>query len=231
MAKPCDDLHRPEAGADRVEPVSGQDLAQLVADGVLDMVAHDPAVPVTAWRVIAPERSSAFGVPLVDGLTPRLAAVLITLYSRTGGLIVDLTSHLAVEGVTRAGGRRYVKAHPAVASILAAARRRDDWPPADLVLLRWPRHDAAQSILAPELPTLLHDCRMLLDPNGHLVVVLGLGRIEMRAEHALVVISIAHQERLRLTHHHIAFTQPHLQGPVPARVDLLVLTSGGRHER
>lgn len=50
--------------------------------------------------------------------------MLTTLYSRTGSLIVDLTSDLAIEGVARAGGRRYLNAHPAVASILADARRR-----------------------------------------------------------------------------------------------------------
>jgi len=64
-----------------------RDLAELLAAGVLDYLADDPAVPVTAWRVIAPDRSSAFGEPLVDGLTPRLAAVLITLYGRNGSLI------------------------------------------------------------------------------------------------------------------------------------------------
>lgn len=124
-----------QTGPDRVEPLSRQDVAGLVAAGVLDVVAHDPAVPVTAWRAIAPEHSSAFGIPLVDGLTPGLGVMLITRYSRAGGPVVDLTSDLAIEGAAGAGGRRYVKADRCVASILADARHRGDWPPADLVVL------------------------------------------------------------------------------------------------
>ena len=92
--------------ADVVEPLSSRDIDALIAAGVLDISADEPPVPVTGWLVTGLRQAPALDVPLFTGLTPRLAALLITLYSQTGHLIVDLTADLAVEGAVGAGSRR-----------------------------------------------------------------------------------------------------------------------------
>ena len=139
--------HEPGGGAhvtDKIEPLSPDEIAALTAAGVLDIATDDApskdAVPVSGWRVPDLRQAPAFGVPGFHGLTPSLAAVLVTRYSRPGQLVLDLSADLAVEGVAGAGARRYVRVHPAAAGVLVDARQRGDWPPADLLLIRWPPH-------------------------------------------------------------------------------------------
>ena len=110
---------------DQLEALSQKEIAALGAACVLDVAAHDAdpdnAVPITGWRVPDLGQAPAFGVPAFHGLTPRLAAVLVTRYSRPGQLVLDLAADLAAEGVAGASARRYAHVHPAAAGILVDA--------------------------------------------------------------------------------------------------------------
>ena len=207
------ELGAPPVVGGQLEALSQQEIAALRAAGVLDVAAHDAdpegAVPITGWRVPDLAQPPAFG-PAFHGLTPRLAAVLVTRYSQPGQLVLDLTADLAVEGVAGAGARRYVRLHPTAVGVLADARRRGDWPLADLVLLRWPPQPTAQPGQPEPGPglTLLSDCRELLDPSGHLIVVVSLGRATDHSEHTRATIATARKARLRFQHRHLVVSQP-----------------------
>jgi hypothetical protein len=166
-------------------------------------------------------------------LTPPLAALVVTRYSQPGQLVLDLTADLAVEGVAGAGDRRYAAIHPAAAEILACARQRGTWPPAALLLTRWPHHLAAEPGWAPDLPELLRECRDLLAPHGYLIAVVGLGHAQPGAR-PQDVIGAAGRARLHLDQRHVILTAPAppsmggRPAPPPSsstrHVDLLIFT-------
>ena len=164
-------------------------------------------MPVSGWRVPGLGQTPAFGVPAFQGLTPPLAALLLTRYSQPEQLVLDLTADLAVEGVAGAGGRRYAAARPATAEILACTRQRGTWPAAALLLIRWPPQHATEPGWGPDLPELLRECRDLLAPDGHLIAVVGLGHADPPAR-AHDVIEAAARVRLRLDHRHVILTAP-----------------------
>lgn len=231
-------LHPGDTGDDVAEPLSSRDIDALVAAGALDDVVHDPPVPVTGWKVTSLGQVPALGVPLFTGLTPRLAALLITLYSQAGHLVVDLTADLAVEGAAGAGARRYVRIEPAAAGVLANAHRREAGrPPTDLVLLRWPAEPGAPPDPSSELTHLLRECRALVDRTGRVIVITS--DASGRSESTRLLITTATEACLRLQHHHLVLALPTParedetlvavgQQPVP-RLDLLVFTPGDGH--
>jgi hypothetical protein len=71
----------------------------------IDVVAGEPAVPLTVWR-------TPTGVGQAS-ISPRLAERLITAYSRPGEAVVDLTEDHALAGAATVG--RDQPAGPAVA--------------------------------------------------------------------------------------------------------------------
>jgi hypothetical protein len=73
-----------------------------VDDG--DVVAGDPPVPITVWRTT---RTDADGPGVVGR---RLAARIVSAYSRPGEPVVDLTDGDTVAAACRAGGRRHHRA-------------------------------------------------------------------------------------------------------------------------
>jgi hypothetical protein len=213
------------ADPERLEPISPQEIAALTAAGILDAAADDD-VPVGGWRVPGLGQTPASGIAAFDGLTPPLAALLVSRYSRPGQLVLDLTSDLAVEGVAGAGDRRYTAVHPAAAVVLACARQRGTWPPAALLLVRWPRHLAAEPGWAPDLPELLRECRDLLAPDGYLIAVVGLGDAEPGAR-LKDVIGAAARARLHIDQRHVILTAP--APPSPGSRPAAAPSSSTRH--
>jgi len=121
-------------------------------------------------------------------------------------------------------------------------RLRGRWPPADLLLIRWPHHTFppdAEPDLDDQLARLLGDCRALLDRNGHLLTVIGLDRAEPTAV-TRAVIDAAPRTGLRLTQRHVAVpgsgtaTDSGTTAPPPQprrrQIDLLVFTHAGRDD-
>ncbi|MGC9668462.1 hypothetical protein ACNTMW_18140 [Planosporangium sp. 12N6] len=94
---PQHDIHHPDSTVDpgahvRVDPTQ------------TDLVAGDPPVPLTVWRTARTPADTG------RGIGARLAARLISSYSRPGEAVVDLTDNHALTHACVAGGRRH---HPA----------------------------------------------------------------------------------------------------------------------
>jgi hypothetical protein len=226
------DLDQQAHVAEELTPLSPEEIAALTDAGVLDIssdiargnstgvrvdataVTDGTVVLISGWRDPDLEPVPAFGVPAFRGLTPRLAAVLVTRYSRPGQFVLDLSADLAVEGVATAGARRYASAQPMTAGVLVDARQRGHWPAADLLLIRWPPQPAPslepEPVLDDRLAGLLRSCRDLLAVGGHLIAVIHVGHAQPApvahrgVAAALAVISAAARARLRLAHQHIA---------------------------
>src|SRR5262245_46252126 len=82
----------------------------------VDVVAGAPPVPISVWRVAADAGWSAD----LSRFTPRLASLLIGLYTRVGDTVVDLIDDPAVAGAAGAGGRRYLHLNRPTAAIGSA---------------------------------------------------------------------------------------------------------------
>ena len=178
--------------------------------------ADRPLVPVTIWRL--PPRRAPKGPPqaLFAGLTPRLAAALVTAYTRPGQLVLDWSADLALAGACGAGGRRYQIIDPGQPNQAAA-----------LVILRAdtsgsrPHHQ-----LSASAALLQHDARLavVLTPTA-----------TVHEDLTVALLGAAHTAGLHYLEHVIAVIAPearrraaHAAQPVPAvpgeqgHIDLLV---------
>lgn len=221
-------------------------LHGLVAADGLDIVAGDPPVPISVWRVAGAGHAAEPGA--AGGLTPRLAALLVGLYTRVGDTLVDLTANPAIAGAAGAGARRYLPvADPAG---LAGLRHLDGT--VGLIVLRWPPADAdTDEATVPAGPTgLFTACRQLLAGVGYTVVALvPRSPRSSYLDHARLLIPAAHSAGLGYLQHIVAVTAPitSLTSPPPAaradaaaarasthtriHIDLLVLViRGHRHD-
>src|SRR6185437_14499318 len=85
---------------------AGPEVGAVPVQG--DLVAGDPPVPLTVWRTARTPDDARLGV--THGIGVRLAARLVSAYSRPGEAVVDLTDGHALTLACAAGGRRH---HPA----------------------------------------------------------------------------------------------------------------------
>jgi hypothetical protein len=142
----------------------------------------------------------------VDGFTPRLAALLVGAYTRTGDTILDLSCDPTIEGAAGAGARRYLPVYDRM-DLTDIGRPCGS---VGLVVLRWPtRTDRLTPAMAIDLFTA---CRSLLTRDGHTIVVLALPPGSGHyIDHAQVLIPAAHQAGLLYRQHIVAVTAPSIR--------------------
>jgi hypothetical protein len=179
-------------------------------------------VPIEIWRDA--ETADVAARQSDRGLTPRVAALLVSHYTRPGEVIVDLTADPAIAGVAGAGGRRYFPlAAPAALTTLRHLRAA-----VALVVLRWPDpHDGGTQLAA-----VFHACRHLLTDGGYTVLALVPPADQTYLDHAQLVIPVARNTGLGYIRHIVSITapiaQPESTDPSSAagirlHIDLLVL--------
>ena len=140
-------------------------LTRLIAAGDIDVIAGHPPIPIAVWRVA--DAGHAHN-NLADGLTPRMAAMLVASYTRPGDTIISLGTDPALQGAAGAGGRTYLSVdEPADLADLdhVAGTVR-------LIVLPWPPARRAQPITATEAVDMFTTCRHLMARNGCTIVAL-----------------------------------------------------------
>ncbi len=180
----------------------------------------DLLVPITVWRVAGDGPPAGLASP--TGLSPRLAAQLIGLYTDPADTVVDLTADPAIAGAAGAGGCRYLPVdHP------ASLPRLDHLTgTVRLVVLRWPPTtdptpaytdiDAGPAATA-ELTGLLAACRPLLATDGYNIIALRpVPPHSYYAEHARQLIPAAYHAGLGYLEHVLVVTTPITGHPHPA---------------
>jgi hypothetical protein len=181
----------------------------LAVAGEIDVVPGDPPVPISVWRVAGTDHPARFDTG--GGLTSRLAALLIGLYTGRGDTVVDLTSDPSIAGAAGAGARRYLPvddpARLADLDHVAGAVR--------LVVLRWPPTRAGRRTNVDsagteelELTALLTGCRRLLAADGYTIVALIPAPHTGYVEHAGRLIPAARRAGLGYLQHIVAVTAP-----------------------
>jgi hypothetical protein len=178
-------------------------------------------VPVSVWRAASPQDLSTSAGAVYGGLTPRLAARLLAIYTDPGQIVVDTTSDPAVAGAAGAGGRRYLALRlpcpPRQAGDLAGR--------AGLILLLWPPQSTATGSAAdtsnpsgPDAGVVLEACRDLLCADGHTVVILVPPAGGVYRDYARMIIPAARAAGLGYLRHLVVITE-HAEQPPPERDD------------
>jgi hypothetical protein len=244
-----DEPDRPPLAADPPGP-GAWEVADLIAAGVLDAVPGDPPVPISVWRAHGPNDPPSSPLSLFDGLTPRLAAMLIATYTSPGQSVIDMTGDLAVEGAAGAGGRIYRR----VDRPPTDQQRRDLAHAANLVLLRWPppptlapnpgtpRPAANPGVCGgapgqsyrrrhrttPDPSAVLGLCRELLAESAHTIVILTPPPTGAYRDHARSIIPAANRAGLGYLQHLVIVTTPFdelLAPPRPPTEDMVMIRS------
>jgi hypothetical protein len=200
------------------------EIADLVAVGVLDAVTGQPPVPISVWRATGPDEPPTTPGELFTGLTPRVAAILLAIYTDPGDLVLDATADPAVEGAAGAGGRPYRNLDPDGSHGDAGLDGLQGG--AGLVLLRWPT-PVAQPRPAPKAVQtggqsggqaryeqterqagqgLLEECAHLLAPDGHTVAILAPPDGGFYRDHARTAIAAATRAGLGYLQHVVVIT-------------------------
>jgi hypothetical protein len=96
--------HQPQHSGPPEHPVRPVDPAAEVDPNLIDLVPGDPPVPITVWRTARTDTDAGRSIPT------RLAARLVTAYSRPGEAVVDLTDDHSLTAACAIGRRRH---HPA----------------------------------------------------------------------------------------------------------------------
>jgi hypothetical protein len=143
----------------------------------LNLLPGEPSVRVT-YALTATPLDPPPGSGLFTGLTPRLAAVVLTTYTSPGDVVIDATTDLSVEGVARAGAREYH--HLTLPPVPSPESTASDLPMASLVLLHWPADSSSgdsdqiggRTTSEGALARILRAGRQMARPDGHLVIVL-----------------------------------------------------------
>jgi hypothetical protein len=207
----------PSTAADVWPP--GFTVSYLINARVLDVAPDDPLVPVTVWHS-DPEDADADSV--FGGLNPRLAATVVSTYTRPRDLVVDLTNDIALAGVANASTRSYLSLPGPVAEfarLLPALEAR-----ADLVLLRWPTPSparparpesrrSARRYRDAEIPSpafgVLRSISLLAGATGHVGIAITRGQ-DLAAEPARIqpLLAEAHASGLGYLQHLILITSP-----------------------
>jgi hypothetical protein len=197
---------------------------------VLDAVPGDPPVPVSVWRATGPDDPPVTADVIASGLTPRLAELLLGIWTDPGQLVLDATADPTVAGAAAAGARTYVALEPQGRRVPTADLRGQ----AALILLRWPPDLLALSgAPAPQAATIdqpkpsttptslpgvpspdpgpaLRACRVLLAADGHTVVILAPPTDSHYRDYARDVIAAARHAGLGYLQHLVVITSdPH----------------------
>lgn len=208
-------------GAGEPGPPQGWEIADLIATGVLDVVPGDPPVPVSVWRATGPQDPPASPAALYRGLTPQLAARLVTLYTDPGQVVIDCTGDPAIAGAAGAGGRAYRAFDLPDVDLLRHERSGD----VGLILLRWPPPSAPTASVegagtGPDPQAVLEACAALLCADGHTVVILAPPTGGIYRDYARTIIPAARLAGLGYLQHVVVITldtDPPPTPPPPAR--------------
>ncbi len=183
---------------DEVEPLdpTDPDVADLITATGITLDHGDRRIPVTLWRVAAIDHVDG---KTWDGLSPRVAGLLVGLTTRPGQTIIDLDNDPTLAGVAGAHGVRH---HPITRP---AQLRRLPAGTASLISLRYPR-----PVTRPGgLGELFAACARLQTTRGSTVVVLvPPADGPDYATHAAHVIPAAEAAGLGYVEHVIAVTAP-----------------------
>jgi hypothetical protein len=201
------------------------------APGDIDVVPGDPPVPLNTWRVAHPDRPD--GYRLSDGLTPKLAALMVYFYARHGDTILAIGHDPALAGAAGAAGYNYLTVDdPAdladldhVAGTVGLLVLR--WPPTDPNPTSDPHRNTGDGTARPASSTetstaaltdLFTACRILLARDGYTIVTLtpaSTGENYLAYAHQL--IPAARRAELGLIQHIVAITadvvEDHLDVP------------------
>lgn len=147
-------------------------LPPLVANGITDVVPGDPPVPITVWRLA--HDAMPTGQQSADGLTGRIAQLIVGLYTRVGDTVVSLGDDPAIAGAAGAGGCRYLP--------VASARRLADLDHVAggvrLLILHWPpatpsqAHRSAPVMSEDAMTDLFTAVKILMAQDGYTIVVI-----------------------------------------------------------
>jgi hypothetical protein len=183
----------------------------LVAADGLAIAVGDPSVPISVWRVAGTSQPTETGT--ANGLTPRLAALLVGMCTGVGDTIVDLTVGPAFVGA--AGARR---CRSVVDPVDFTGLGRLDRT-VGLVVRRWPPAATDTVTDTPATLTgLLFACRQLPAGAGCTVVALvSRSPGSNYLDQARLLISAAHNAGVDYLHHIVAVTTPPTASPIPPR--------------
>ncbi len=200
------------------------DLSRLIVAEGIDVIAGDPPVPISVWRLAYAAHRPGGGHDPAGAFTPGLAAPLVATFSRPGQTILDLNHDAAIQGAAGAGARRYrTVTDPRNLDELAGSEHLAG--AVDLVVSRWPHpdphptdtQDRTDGTSGPDAAAdLFTACRTLLAPDGLTVLVLAPPPPgPPYVEHAQVVIPAAHHAGLGYLQHIIVVTAPIAGEPTP----------------
>ena len=181
-----------------LDPTSPDAADLITATGVT--LDHDGRrIPVKLWRVAAIDYTH--GQTWDDGLSPRVAGLLVGLTTRPGDTVVDFDNDPTLAGVAGAHGVRHLPI------TRAAQLRRLPTGIASLITLRCPRPVAAT--MPGELAEVFAACARLQAARGStLVAIAPPAAGPDYAAHATDVIPAAEAAGLGYVEHVIAVTAP-----------------------
>jgi hypothetical protein len=179
------------------------DLAHLIAEGDIDVVAGDPPVPIAIWRVAAID--VPYGDDLADGMTPRMAALLVGSYTRPGDTIVAVGHDPALAGAAGAGARTYLSVDDQADLVdvdhVAGTVR--------LVVLSWPPARRSSPVGPAEATDLFTACRVITGNDGCTIVAFApMQPDDTYARHSGLLVPAARHAGLGLLQHIVAITAP-----------------------
>src|SRR5205814_3506220 len=93
-------------GEVEVLDLTDPDVADLITGTGITLDHHGRRIPVTLWRVAAIDYTR--GQTWDNGLSPRVAGLLVGLTTRPGQTIVDFDNDPALAGVAGAHGVRHI---------------------------------------------------------------------------------------------------------------------------
>jgi hypothetical protein len=176
-----------------------------VLDPDIDLVPGDPPVPITVWRTPAADPTG--------GMSPRLAARLLSAYSRRGDAVHDATADPVFAQAINAAGRHRAFAHRG--------------EPAALVLTGWPPADTR---VDPVI--MLGALRRRLDDGGVVVALITHSGGAAQPIEAGPLVRAAGQARLSYLRHIVAVHAPTAGERIePGPSDLAAAPVAFRHPR
>ncbi|GAA1884303.1 hypothetical protein [Asanoa iriomotensis] len=151
------------AAHDRTLPTTSTDPAAAPKRVAAPDDKHKPA-PVIVWRTTSDDTDATGDCGISDSpLTPRLAHLLVAIYSDVHGTIVDLDADDALRDAAETAGRRYL----AVTDLAELPTSPESPQATTLIVLRWPRPAADPS---QDANNLLSACQQHLATDGSAIV-------------------------------------------------------------
>ncbi|MBT8225138.1 MAG: hypothetical protein HKP61_20500, partial [Dactylosporangium sp.] len=197
----------PTTGRPADDPLS---TASLVASGVLDVASGQPPVPIDVWRVADDAPTATAGD---HRCTTRMAALLISLFTVPGDVVVSVGFDPALAGVAGAAGLAYRSVdHPADLADLDHLAGG-----VGLLLLPWPPTADPDISADPDdgdgagaaLVDWLAQCRRLLAHRGVTVVALAPAPpTDVYVACARLLLPAARRAGLGWLQHIVAITAP-----------------------